>query len=100
MARRAKPSFTPPRGGWRLFEYRAGNCVGQTLAMLDIKVTLALTVREFDFKNEYEERGRMHSFSGIKNVYSERAYRVPQGAAHPVDGFPCKVTFTKKGDAA
>jgi hypothetical protein len=74
--------------------------VEQILAMLDIKVTLALTVREFDFKDQYDEWDRMHPSSGTKSVYGERAYQVPQGAAHPVDGFPCKVTFTKKGDAA
>ncbi|KAF2642012.1 cytochrome P450 [Massarina eburnea CBS 473.64] len=90
----------PPKGGWRPFEYGPRNCVGQTLAMLDIKVTLAMMVREFDVKDQYDEWDRMHPTTGIKTVYGERAYQVPQGAAHPVHGFPCKVSFREKGNAA
>ncbi|KAH7558362.1 hypothetical protein BM1_05634 [Bipolaris maydis] len=82
----------PPKGGWRPFEYGPRNCMGQTLAMLDIKITLAMTVREFDVHDQYEEWDQLHPSSGIKTVFGERAYQVPQGAAHPVHGFPCKVT--------
>ena len=67
--------------------------MGQTLAMLDIKITLAMTVREFDVRDMYEEWDRRYPSKGIKEVFGERAYQVPQGAAHPVDGFPCKVSM-------
>lgn len=83
----------PPKGGWRPFEVGPRNCVGQTLAMLDIKITLAMTVREFDVHDQYDEWDRLHPSSNIKTVFGERAYQVPQGAAHPVHGFPCKVTM-------
>ncbi|PVH97051.1 cytochrome P450 [Periconia macrospinosa] len=86
----------PPKGGWRPFEFGPRNCLGQTLAMLDIKITLAMVVREFDVQNQYEEWDRLYPRSGIKTVWGERAYQIPQGAAHPVDGFPCKVTFRTK----
>ncbi len=81
----------PPKGGWRPFEHGPRNCVGQTLAMLDIKITLAMIVREFDFVDQYAEWDRLHPSSKIKTVFGERAYQVPLGAAHPVHGFPCKV---------
>lgn len=83
----------PPKGGWRAFEYGPRNCIGQTLVMLDVKITLAMTVREFDIRDQYEEWDRLHPSSGIKTVFGERAYQVPLGAAHPVHGFPCKVTL-------
>lgn len=82
----------PPKGGWRPFEHGTRNCVGQTLAMLDIKISLAMTVREFDIHDQYAEWDRLHPSSAVKTVFGERAYQVPLGAAHPVHGFPCKVT--------
>jgi cytochrome P450 len=85
-------SLYPPAGGWRPFEFGPRNCVGQTLAVLDVKVTLAMTVREFDVKDQYAEWDRLHPSSRIKTVFGERAYQVPLGAAHPVHGFPCKVS--------
>ncbi|CAE7194187.1 hypothetical protein P3342_009590 [Pyrenophora teres f. teres] len=90
----------PPKGGWRPFEFGPRNCLGQTLAMLDIKITLAMTVREFDVKDQYDEWDRLHPSSGIKTVFGERAYQVPQGAAHPVHGFPCKVTSRRSDGKA
>lgn len=88
----------PPKGGWRPFEYGPRNCVGQTLAMLDIKITLAMVVREFDVQDQYQEWDQLHPSpsSEIKTVFGERAYQVPQGAAHPVHGFPCKISLRKE----
>ncbi|KAJ4982701.1 AflN/verA/monooxygenase [Stagonosporopsis vannaccii] len=82
----------PPKGGWRPFEFGPRNCIGQSMSMLDLKIALAMTVREFDFSDQYAEWDRLHPSSGLKTVFGERAYQVPQGAAHPVHGFPCKVS--------
>ncbi|KAH8701392.1 cytochrome P450 71B25 [Phaeosphaeriaceae sp. PMI808] len=88
----------PPKGGWRPFEHGPRNCVGQTLAMLDVKITLAMVVREFDIKDMYEEFDQLHPRKGVKTVWGERAYQVPLGAAHPVDGFPCRVFLREGGN--
>jgi cytochrome P450 len=45
----------PVRGSWRPFEQGPRNCLGQTLAMLYLRVTLAMTVRVFDIKDAYSE---------------------------------------------
>ncbi|KAJ4336442.1 hypothetical protein N0V95_008617 [Ascochyta clinopodiicola] len=82
----------PPKGGWRPFEFGPRNCIGQNLSMLALKITLAMTVREFDISDQYLEYDRLHPSSGPRTVFGERAYQVPQGAAHPVHGFPCRVT--------
>jgi cytochrome P450 len=89
----------PPKGGWRPFEHGPRNCLGQTLTLLDIKISLAMTVREFDIHDQYAEWDRLHPSHGTKTVFGERAFQVPQGAAHPTQGFPCKVSVRSKESA-
>ncbi|KAL4934895.1 hypothetical protein BDV06DRAFT_208071 [Aspergillus oleicola] len=83
----------PPHGGWRPFEHGPRDCIAQNLALLDIKITLALMVRMFDFQDRYEEWDRLHPRQGPRTVFGERAYQVPLGGAHPVDGLPCQVSL-------
>ncbi|PYH89683.1 carbon-nitrogen hydrolase [Aspergillus ellipticus CBS 707.79] len=52
---------------------------GQPLAILDAKITLVLTLREFDFVDQYAEWDRLHPSAGPKTVFGERAYQIPQG---------------------
>ncbi|KAF2756235.1 cytochrome P450 [Pseudovirgaria hyperparasitica] len=85
----------PVKGAWRPFEHGPRNCLGQTLAMLDIKVTLALTVREFDIKEVYDEWDKINPSDGIKRLEGERAYQIMNGGSHPADGYPCRVTLRK-----
>jgi cytochrome P450 len=84
----------PPKWAWRPFEYGTRNCVGQTLVMLDVKVTLLITLREFDIRDAYAEWDRLNpaKAKGIKTVDGERAYMISAGSAHPADGFPCRVS--------
>ncbi|KAJ5885520.1 hypothetical protein N7495_010030 [Penicillium taxi] len=81
----------PPKYAFRAFELGKRDCIGQSLAMLDIKITLVLTLREFDFQDQYPEWDRQHPCAGIKTVFGERAYQVAQGASHPANGMPCRV---------
>ncbi|KAK8116329.1 cytochrome P450 71B25 [Apiospora sp. TS-2023a] len=83
----------PVKGGWRPFEHGPRNCLGQTLAMLDIKITLALTAREFEVCHAFEEWDRLHPTSKIKHVNGQRAYQTQAGGAHPADGYPCRVSM-------
>ncbi|KAB8249601.1 cytochrome P450 [Aspergillus flavus] len=83
----------PPKGAWRPFEQGLRDCIGQALALLDVKITLVLTLREFDFQDQYAEWDRLHPRSGPKTVFGERAYQIPQGGSHPVDGLPCRVSL-------
>ncbi|KAI1442336.1 cytochrome protein [Annulohypoxylon stygium] len=86
----------PVKGGWRPFEHGARNCLGQTLAMLDVKITLALTVREFHITHAYDEWDRLHPTTKVKSVNGERAYQTQSGGAHPADGYPCRVSLRKQ----
>ena len=88
------PLFPATKGAWRPFEHGPRNCIGQELAMLEIRLVLALTVREFRVESAYGEWDRMRGSkkAGPKTVDGDRAYQVLLGAAHPSDGFPCKVS--------
>ncbi|KAL4801043.1 N-alkane-inducible cytochrome P450, partial [Aspergillus venezuelensis] len=86
----------PPPGAWRPFEHGQRDCLGQTLALLDIQVTLLMTVREFDFKDQYAEWDRQHPKHGLNTVFGERAYMIQAGAGRPAQGMPCKVSLSAR----
>ncbi|KAJ0317782.1 hypothetical protein COL5a_010970 [Colletotrichum fioriniae] len=83
----------PHKGAWRPFEWGPRNCIGQTLAMLELRVALAMTVREFVIKPAYEDWDKLHPKSGIRSFKGNRAYQAVKGGggAHPADGFPVKI---------
>ena len=43
-----------PKDGYRPFEKGPRDCIGQRLAMLKMRIILALTLRDFDFEEDYE----------------------------------------------
>jgi len=83
----------PVKGAWRGFEFGPRNCIGQTLALVEIKLVLVMVLREFDMSPAYDEWDEMHPTKGIKTVAGERAYMVQGGGggAHPTDRYPCRV---------
>ena len=85
----------PVKGAWRAFEFGPRACIGQTLALAELKVALVMTLREFEIVGAYEEWDRMFPREGVKVVGGNRAYQAEKGAggAHPADGFPCRVAL-------
>lgn len=83
----------PVTGAWRPFEFGPRNCIGQELAILEIKMVLVMTIRDFDVKACYEEWDHMKGRTGPKTVNGERAYQVLNGTTRPAEGFPCRVTI-------
>jgi len=83
----------PMKGAWRPFEHGPRNCIAQSLVMTELRIILACIVREFDFKPAYDEWDSLHPRRGIKTYKGERAYLVEEGAAHPVDHYPCRVSL-------
>ncbi|TIC96007.1 P450 monooxygenase AflN [Colletotrichum higginsianum] len=85
----------PPKGAWRPFEWGPRNCIGQTLAMLELRIALAMTVREFSLTPAYDEWDELHPKTGINTVNGNRAYQAIKGGggAHPADGFPVKLAL-------
>lgn len=87
------PLSPAAKGAWRAFELGPRNCIGQELALLEIKLVLILTLREFRIESAYDEWDKMKLPKGPKTVDGDRAYQILLGAAHPSDGFPCKVSL-------
>lgn len=89
----AEPSdaLYPMKGAWRSFEHGPRNCIAQGLVMTELRTVLALIVREFEFQPAYEEWDKLHPGKNIPTYRGERAYQIEEGAAHPVDHYPCRV---------
>ncbi|KAF2014077.1 cytochrome P450 [Aaosphaeria arxii CBS 175.79] len=83
----------PVKGAWRPFEFGPQNCLGQSLALVEIKVVLAMTIRSFDIQPAYEEWDEIHKITRTRTVYGNRAYQVEGGGggAHPSERYPCTV---------
>ena len=108
--------FTPAgKEAFRPFEKGPRNCIGQELAMIETKIIMALTVREFDFILEYPgepadlqypipdstveeysentEYGRAIREDPTKRnrVEGHRVFQVLKGSAKPTGGCPGRI---------
>ncbi|RFU32546.1 hypothetical protein B7463_g3778, partial [Scytalidium lignicola] len=88
-----------PKDAWRPFEKGPRACIGQELALLEMKIILAMTAREFDVRAAYEEWDTMLGrekpgdiLGGRRGMFGYRAYQQLIASAKPVDGLPAKVT--------
>ncbi|KAH7558624.1 hypothetical protein BM1_04761 [Bipolaris maydis] len=75
----------PPKGGWRPFEFGARNCIGQTLAIFELKIVLAMTVGQFDIIPGYDDWDQTHPNPCIRTVLGNRAYQNTRSAKYPWD---------------
>lgn len=82
----------PVPSAWRPFELAPKNCIAQGLVLVELRVILAFLVRAFEVKPAYDEWDAKHPTKGNKLYCGERAFQVEAGAAHPVHGYPCRIT--------
>lgn len=85
----------PIKGAYRAFESGPRNCVAQGFVMTELRVIMVCIVRQFDFQAAYDEWDRFHPRKGLKTYRGERAYQIEEGAAHPVNHYPCRVSINK-----
>lgn len=82
-------AFPPiPAGAWRAFERGPRNCIGSEFGTLEIKVVMALTLRDFEFEPAYKENA--------PEVNGDPCYQMLFGSAKPKDGVPGRVTMSKR----
>lgn len=100
----------PPENALRGFELGPRNCIGQDLALLEIRLVLVMTVRQFNVTPAYEKWDKLRGESWLSRfskrlgfgkdeprptVNGDRAYPVEKGGAHPADGYPCEVSYVQ-----
>ena len=83
----------PVKGAWRPFEFGPRNCIGQELALLELKLVMVMTLRDFSIAAGYDVCDQDQHRNGTKSVNGERAYQVLKGTTRPADGFPCRVAI-------
>lgn len=86
LAGEGDPLYQTRKGAWRPFELGPRNCIGQELAMLEMRAVLVMTLRELDLEPVYA--------AGAPRAIGERAYQVMgvgDITGHVKDGFPVRV---------
>lgn len=63
--------------------------------MVELSVLLVMVAREFEIRECYGEWDGLKPKKGRKLYRGERAYQVEEGAAHPADGYPCRVSVRR-----
>ena len=86
----------PCKGAWRPFEYGPRNCMGQEMALMEMKIVLAMTIRSFEIDVVYDEFDRLKPKDGPRQVNGDRAYQTEIGGSQPIDGLPCRVRLMSR----
>ena len=89
-----------PRHAWRPFERGSRACLGQTLAMDELKIILLLTVRDFDFEcaNLEPNETQRVPWSTLDLTFGDRAFQQFIFEARPRDGMPMTVKAVARSD--
>lgn len=78
----------PRKNAWRPFEIGPRGCLGQELAMMEMRAVLALTIRDMDIQSVYDDQG--------DQLFGNASYQItPPGqlTGHPNGGMPVRVTM-------
>lgn len=91
---------------WRPFERGPRNCIGQELALLEVKIVMVLVVRRLRVQAAYDELAELpnekdgmewssyaNEAESRKTVWGEAAYQTLRGTAKPRQGLPARVSF-------
>ncbi|KAI9851999.1 MAG: hypothetical protein M1838_002122 [Thelocarpon superellum] len=82
--------FDIPKDAWRPFEKGPRACIGQELALLEMKIIMVLTLRRFDVTAAYDDWDRQHGGPGPV-VDGFRSYQILVSSAKPCEEMPARV---------
>ncbi|KAK8123985.1 Cytochrome P450 monooxygenase aflN [Apiospora kogelbergensis] len=86
----------PAKNAYRPFELGSTRCIGEEMAMMEMKLALVFTLRELDFDFNYALWDKVIGRAvppGEGLVYGQRAYRAGQGIGHIKDNLPARVRW-------
>lgn len=100
----------PPRGAYRPFDVGPRACIGQTLALNEMKIVLIMTARKFSITPAYEEWDQIQEAKlgvwgrlkrgtkgeEIRTVDGDRAFPSEKIGSHPSDGYPSRVEVVQR----
>ncbi|KAF7523612.1 hypothetical protein G7054_g11706 [Neopestalotiopsis clavispora] len=84
----------PVKNAWRAFELGVTRCIGEELAMTEMKLILVLTAREFEFEFDahgWDQSLQRKSAEGPAAIKGEQIYRVGKGIGLVKNGLPTRV---------
>lgn len=90
LAREGEPLYVR-KNAFRPFELGPRNCIGQELAQVEMRMILAMTVRELEFESAYP--------TDAPEVLGEKAYQVflpGDVTGHVKGGFPVRIRLRKE----
>ncbi|KAH6638539.1 vera protein [Truncatella angustata] len=92
LAKDGDPLF-PMKDAWRPFELGPRNCIGQELAVMELRLVLALVVRKFDIRQAWNEWDELKGNGDTHDMIDgERLYMVGDGTGHTKDETPVLIT--------
>lgn len=97
LASEGDPLHPSHKFAWRPFERGPRSCIGQELALAEIKIMLVLTAREFFIADAYRDWDALRGNPPHWSLNGDRAYMIRRGGGHPSDFYPCKASFTEEG---
>lgn len=80
---------TMTKDAYRPFEKGSRDCPGQELSMMEMRITLALTIRRFDIETMYPK--------DAPEVNGDPAYNVMFSSAGPAGGLPVRIKHARSG---
>ncbi|KXH62000.1 cytochrome P450 4V3 [Colletotrichum salicis] len=92
--------FYPKKHGWRIFGLGSRACIGQELAVIEMKLVLVSLVRNFDIDCAWDEWDALKgNTTGPKVlVEGDRCYQLDKGTPQIADDMPVHVKLRQKSD--
>ncbi|KAL0935180.1 VerA protein [Colletotrichum truncatum] len=87
----------PIKDAWRAFARGPRDCIGQEVALVEIKLVSALIMRNFDVEEAWSDWDVAQGITGQRDtVRGQRLYVAGDGIGHPKDGMPVHVRLRQK----
>ncbi|PGH33666.1 hypothetical protein GX50_03493 [[Emmonsia] crescens] len=86
---------TIPKDAWRAFERGARGCIGQDLAMMEMRMVIVILLRSFDFEamGANPHKNPIATYTTLDTIFGDLIYQKQSLTARPSSGQEMKVKF-------